>query len=109
MRIARRLLELTFSVAVLALEAILWIGYGAVYALGFGRDVTRSLRIAFRGRVLCPRGHALPFENATYTCSACGYTYDGSVWVCGNSECRATTAHTECPTCGLSVRNPFRS
>lgn len=56
----------------------------------------------------CGRGHLLETEGATYSCGACGYTYEGgSQWVCPNPECGATTPYVNC-WCGLSVSSPYR-
>lgn len=65
-------------------------------------------RWVMRGSVLrCPEGHEVPIEGV-YTCTACSYTWRGSVWRCGNVECRAHTPFVDCPDCGLSCRNPYR-
>lgn len=57
----------------------------------------------------CPRGHLVQTEGATYTCGACAFTYEGgSLWLCENPECGATTPYVNCPTCGLSVPSPYR-
>ena len=64
-----------------------------------------------RGGVLhCPAGHLVPTEGGTYECAACNYVYNGkgSIWICGNVECRAVTPFINCPDCGLSCRNPYR-
>lgn len=80
-------------------------------ALGLGRIVVHMLgamRSLQGGGVRCPRGHVVPLAGERYTCTRCSYTYEGSALQCPNPECRAVTVHLDCPTCGLSIRNPYR-
>jgi hypothetical protein len=59
--------------------------------------------------VLCPRGHVVQTSGGTYRCSRCSFVYsDASIWLCQNPACQAVTPYCACPTCGLSVLNPYR-
>ena len=70
--------------------------------------IVQSLHILKRG-LTCPRGHPVPTEGGVYSCSGCGFVYEGgSQWLCPNPECGASTPYVNCPTCGLSVSSPFR-
>lgn len=105
------ILRLTFTVLSTLVEVGLWTLYSVGRMLAIGSDAAR-VPLRLPGGVLrCPAGHAIPTEGAdqTYQCAGCGFVYrGGSVWVCANPECGATTPYTNCPTCGLSVRNPYR-
>lgn len=75
------------------------------------RDARQGLRTLEDGHLRCPRGHfiATSGDGEVYACEACGWTYEnGSIFRCSNPECGATTSYVSCPTCGLSVRNPYR-
>jgi len=102
------LLRLAVHLALLALETVLWIGlalWGLIVRIKDGHSAFASVK---GGSLRCPKGHAVPLSGGTYECSACGFTYQGSILRCGNPECRAITPFVNCPECGLSVRNPFR-
>ena len=71
-------------------------------------DANLARQTIQNGVLHCPEGHPVPTEGEVYECSACGYTYIGSIWICGNAECRAVTTYTNCPMCGISIRNPYR-
>lgn len=112
---ARLLLLLVSAVVeglLTALEAVLWACWSLlqlatwlVHALqGRQRVLPDTEGLA----LVCPQGHEVPTEGGLYQCSRCFYTYEGSMLVCENPECRASTAFIDCPTCGLSVRNPYR-
>lgn len=109
-RVRRAFMFLVEAVEIAArlAAACLGLGWSAAHVL---IDLRRS-RKALRGGVLhCPTGHEVPTEGDTYECSGCGYVYGGShasIWECGNPECRAITPYISCPTCGLSIRNPYR-
>lgn len=106
----------TFEVLVTAVEGVLWIGHGLRQLVLIGWDATRGLW-GFRGSMLrCPDGHAFPISGHDlaydFECSACGWRWSakfGTELRCTNVECAAPNApFVACPTCGLSVRNPFR-
>lgn len=79
-----------------------WKGWFVVHDLAHARH-------RIHGQFLiCPRGHQSPIHGV-FECSRCGYVYEGTALICGASECRATTTHTSCVVCGLSIRNPFRA
>lgn len=101
---AVELVETTLRLA-LAIPRVLW------QALSFSFDVVRSRRALRGGTLHCPIGHEVSTEGETYCCDACGFTYGGakaSIWLCGNPECGAISPYVNCPTCGLSCRNPYR-
>lgn len=100
-----------FNLLVALFEGVLWIGFFLCQLLVKTSDLVRGLRSFKDGVLICPRGHEVPTEGGTYACQSCGYAYGGdgiSIWQCPNPECRAVTPYVYCPTCGLSVRNPYR-
>jgi rubredoxin len=100
-------LKLAWNVLVFPFEALLWLQYGSRHALNATADVVKLGRVATEG-LFCPRDHPVPTVG-TYECTACGFVYQGDVWVCPNPECPAPVAtYVHCPTCSLSVRNPYR-
>ncbi len=101
---------LTFALRLLlaAVESLFWILSAGLAALGIGGDALRSRKALVAGTASCPAGHSFPTEGGTYECGQCSFVYRGSIWACGNPECRATTPYVNCPVCGLSVRSPYR-
>lgn len=109
MNLVIKFLRLLFSVVLVVIEGGFWIIHGLLWAIGIGKDVVKSRRSMDDGVLHCPRGHEVPLEGQVYECSACGYVYEGSFLRCPNPECQAQiTSYINCPTCGLSVRNPYR-
>lgn len=51
----------------------------------------------------CPRGHGVA-QYGLFRCAACGGAAESSCWTC--PVCHAESGYTDCPTCGLAVRNP---
>jgi hypothetical protein len=92
--------------------AMIELGFWALHVLGrfviASLDAARNRHVLVTGRVFCPRGHEIPTDGGVYRCTACDFTYEGSIWQCANPECRASTPYVDCPTCGLSVRSPYR-
>lgn len=102
-----RALRGTARILLVLLEGLFWLVLTVVRGTAVFRDAWRS-RPAFVGPLRCPAGHEVPTEGGPFQCSACSYTYEGSILVCGHAECGATTPFVDCPVCGLSVRNPYR-
>lgn len=73
---------------------LLWILDGV---LAYLRE--RRARAAF---ARCPSGHAVA-QYGLFRCT-CGAVSQSWAWVC--PICRAESGFVDCPTCGLSVRNP---
>lgn len=93
-----------FAAAVLAVLRWLWALTVAIY------DIVLSRRTVEGGLLVCPRGHGFESEaeGLVFECGACKFVYEGSMFRCPNPECGATTPYVNCPTCGLSVRSPYR-
>lgn len=100
-------LRYLLSTALLASEGLWWLFHLGRRALAIATDTLASRHRLTQGGVRCPEGHSFSTEG-TYTCSSCRFTYQGSIWRCANPECHAGTAFANCPTCRLSVRNPYR-
>jgi hypothetical protein len=101
------MLKLAWKTAVFLFELLFW-SLRKTWHLGqVATDFVRAEQSMRDGQLHCPNGHAVPTEGI-FECGACKFTYAGSVWLCGNPECQATTPYTNCPICGLSVRNPNR-
>lgn len=96
------------EVAVFLAENVFGLLRAVRRSVAAGLDALHNLPALTSGVLRCPRGHAVPTDGERYECTVCGFTYEGSVWVCGNPECGAVTPYTDCPTCGLSVRSPYR-
>jgi hypothetical protein len=91
---AIRLLILTVSLLVRAVVLVI--------------QLVQALRTLRHGLV-CPRGHPVPTDGSVYSCASCGFTWEGSTsLLCPNPECKAGTPYLSCPTCSLSVPNPYR-
>ena len=102
------LARLAVRLVALAVEAVVWGIAGAARLLGLAHDLPRLAAGRPGGVLRCPLSHEIPVEGVN-ECSACGYRYIGSVFCCPNPECPAPVAtYTNCPTCGLSVRSPYR-
>lgn len=108
MRMIWKLLKLVWSVLVLLVEAVFWLVKITASLVGISWDGVKGIAKLLRGTLRCPRGHEIQTEGQTYECTACSYTYTGSIFRCANPECSATTPYVNCPTCGLSVRSPYR-
>ena len=111
----RRIAMVFYEVAkhAFSLLTVAWrVVFGTARALRAGGilayDVAKSRRAMRGGYLHCPRGHVVELEGGVYECSRCGFRYSGSVLLCGNPECGATTSYVDCPDCHLSVRNPYR-
>jgi len=101
------LLSIAIRVVIVAGAGALAIARGLFTGLVLTGQVVQARRRLANG-LHCPRGHLVETESATYSCSACGYTYEGgSQWLCPNPECGATTPYVNC-WCGLSVSSPYR-
>lgn len=103
-----RIITVIVSAVLVAIEAVLWVIYLAWSTGTKAVDAAGAAGSVKAGQLQCPRGHAVPLSSGTYECSACKFTYIGSILKCGNPECGATTPYINCPECGLSVRNPYR-
>jgi hypothetical protein len=110
MKLVDQLARALVSVSLGAGEAVFWVCHGVRRSTAIAGDVAASLATHRGGILRCPRGHAVPIDGEVYQCQACGFTYaGGSVFLCANPECPSPlTPYTNCPTCGLSVRNPWR-
>lgn len=108
MKLLRIIANLLFNVVAGVMAGILHVGHGIKVLSLVLVDLGRASRQA-RG-VRCPQGHRVETSGGTYECASCGWTFGQgkSIWRCANPECRAITTAISCPTCGLSVRNPFR-
>lgn len=98
---------LMWRLAVLAVEALLWCIFGARQLSTWAHDARRGYR-SLSGGFHCPAGHPIATDDVALRCDACGFTYRGSIWRCPNPECRLPSSFVDCPTCGRSVRNPYR-
>lgn len=103
-----RPLGLALALLVLVVEGLFWLMHGVVVGVRFAMDFGTARASVKGGTLVCPSGHAIPTEGETYECMACKFTYEGSIFICGNPECQAVTPYVNCPTCGLSVRSPYR-
>ncbi len=109
LKFALGMVRLAFKVCVLLVEGAFWTRLVARGAKDVLVDATRGLPALTGAPLECPEGHLFDPEGAVYRCEACGWTYRGSPWTCPNPECSASTSpYTNCPICGLSVRNPAR-
>lgn len=99
---------LALGLVVLVLELPFWGGYAVREGASKVRDLRAARARMVDGVLHCPNGHPIAAEGETYTCTRCGYTYTGSIWLCENPECAAVTPYVDCPTCSYSVRNPWR-
>ena len=98
----------TIKLALLLAETPWWLLHLSRHAATKTLDAAKATPALAAG-LRCPNGHAVPTDNITCTCSACGYTYVGSVFRCANPECFSrSAAFTDCPICGLSTRSPYR-
>jgi hypothetical protein len=107
----RRAFGLALALAGAALRLAIGVPRAAFSAIRILADAARSRRRLKGGVFHCPEGHEVETEGQTYRCDACGFTYGGhaaSIWLCGNPACGAVTPWVDCPTCGLSCRNPYR-
>lgn len=100
------LLAFMLRLIVAAIELLWWLVYLLRQARDHIIDALRAWRRTRGGELRCDCGSVVETEGV-FECGACGYTYEGTVWQCGNPECGATTSYTEC-RCGLSVRSPYR-
>lgn len=110
--VVKRIVAFTFSVAKHVFVASLR-GLGCILAAAWrGTFVVKDLvhvRSKVRGQYLrCPRGHSSPIHGV-FECERCHFRYEGTVLRCENPECGASTVHTPCIVCGLSIRNPYRA
>jgi len=109
MKLVFRILGIALKLVLVGIEAIFWIIHSVLWIVGIGKDVAKASHSLEDGILHCPRGHEVQLEGQVYECSACGYVYEGSFLRCPNPECQApVTSFVNCPTCGLSVRNPYR-
>ena len=102
---------LAVALVLILIEAVFWVLAGIRLLFTVISGLWHARRALGRGEAVCPRGHVFLLAGQVYECSACGYTYEatGSLLLCPNPECNAPVASfVNCPTCGLSVRNPFR-
>lgn len=85
-------------------------GAWALVAMGVRAGVALLLVIRHRPGtgVRCPRGHVIELTGGPFACGLCGFVYEGHILRCENPECGAPTSYVDCPTCGLSTRNPYR-
>ncbi len=102
------ILKSMLGIALLAIEGLFWALHGVTQLFQVGTGIVRARGMLMGGALHCPQGHAVPTEGETYQCQRCSFVYQGSVWVCGNPECGAISPYCQCPTCGLSVSNPYR-
>lgn len=75
--------------------------------LGLAADYARAQRSMRDGDVVCEQGHVID-TTGVFECSACHWVWRGSIWLCPNPECGASTPFALCQDCGLAVRNPYR-
>lgn len=112
LKLAVHVAKLLFSVAVAAVVAVLWLCLGAAKSMNIIKDLQKAKPWRLRSEVTCPRGHLIPTHSdvsgAFYRCESCHWTSEGSYWVCGNPMCNSVAEFIDCPTCGLSTRNPYR-
>lgn len=103
------IIKLTVKAMLLVSEAMFWLLAGLRWVTLVGIDLVRARRSMKGGVLYCPDGHEIPTDNIICECTACGFTYKGSLLKCPNPECTApVTPFIDCPECGLSVRNPYR-
>ena len=108
------LADLAVALLDVAMQALFWLWHGLAQAVVIIHDAVLARRTMKGGRLHCPRGHEIPLDltddpDLVLTCEACGFSYAGSALHCSNPECLAPiTPYLNCPTCGLSVRNPYR-
>lgn len=95
------------SLFVAFLEGFIWLGHGLKQFILIGGDAWRARPTLLSGTYRCPAGHLIDTDTVS-ECQACGFRYQGSLWRCANPECQAITPFTNCPTCALSLRNPWR-
>lgn len=98
---------LGWRAAIAALEGMFWALALTRDAFSIGRDALKARQTLRAGVLYCPRGHAI-IETGPFQCLACGFVADDAAFVCPNPECGASTVYLNCPTCGRSVRSPFR-
>ena len=113
MKILAALARLLVAILLVAAEGVFWLRHGLREVRLFIRDALAGRRALADGTLRCPRGHTVfPVEDEMYECASCGFRYEvgegRSIWECPNVECGATTPFVHCPTCWLSVRNPWR-
>jgi hypothetical protein len=100
--------HLLFTGAIALVELIFWLGGAMRAAVSAARGLGHVHATLAAGVVACPAGNTLPIhESERYRCGLCGFVYEGSRWICGNSRCQAVTPYVTC-SCGLSIENPFR-
>jgi hypothetical protein len=113
MKLLVSITKVTFNIAVGVFVAVCWGLFSLMKASAVVSDFARAHPWHLRPEVLCPLGHTIPtnteMSGAFYECQSCHWVAQGSYWgPCGNPECCSTAAFIGCPTCGLSVRNPYR-
>ena len=104
------LVALAIAVAVRVVATFFWL-FRAVVNLSEWWAHWRLARSTHKSpsTSICPRGHTFETDGLVCECEACGFLYEGSVWLCPNPECPApVTNHIGCPTCSLSARSPYR-
>ncbi|MFA5061675.1 MAG: hypothetical protein WC526_00835 [Patescibacteria group bacterium] len=107
-------IRITARLALLLLESAFWLFHAVRWLVTIADDFFKAKRLMPAGELHCPRGHlVLPArEKQVAKCEACGWTFEASgfdILVCKNPECVSPqTSYINCPTCGLSVRNPYR-
>ena len=102
------LAQFGFKLLVAVAESVFWIIRGGSTFFHFAADTLHARASLTDGELRCPREHVIAMDSEMCECASCGFTYEGSIWVCANPECGLIAPYVDCPTCGLSVRNPYR-
>lgn len=102
-----KMLLACWRLLVLLVELLFWLLSGARGLTLTLTDAVHARKALTSGILRCPAGHEIPTEGI-FECGKCGFVYKGSAWQCANVECQALTVFLNCPTCGLSQRNPHR-
>lgn len=102
-----KLLKLGWWLLVTVGEGLFWLLHGMRFLFRFGRDLHHARKQMKDGSLTCPVGHAVVTEPGPWLCQACGFTYLGSVFVCGNEQCATSASYVSCQICGLSCPSPF--
>lgn len=110
MRVSWFVLKALMAVALYFIEGLFWLGYCLRRLVQLAGDMLKARQSLIGGVLHCPKGHPIETDAGTYQCVTCGFISHtmGSLWLCQNPECQATTDFVGCPTCGLSVRSPYR-
>ena len=87
--------------------ATFWGAHVAGKGVALAADYAHSRRAMRDGAVVCEQGHEVN-TTGIFECSACHWVWRGSIWLCPNPECGASTPFALCQECGLAVRNPYR-